>query len=147
MADRLPALYVSDREINGPIDREKTVHVFEELTDFHKNIAAAPATEEVLLFIAKKAGVINAVAGGLTVTGTATTDVELNIEKSGTPILTGPITIAHTDTDNVDVPGVITGTTMAYATGDKITATCDITGGMVAAAGPWIRINRYEIGD
>lgn len=145
MADRLPAAFITDREISGPIDSSKLEHVYEETANFNFLIGDTPTTKEVILFKADKSGNITEVGAGLNDTGT-NTSIAFNIKVNGsTGLLSSAITVTHATADRAEVDGTLA-SDGAYASGDLVSVIMTVTSS-TGALGPFMRIKRIESGD
>lgn len=144
MADRLPAGFVTNREIAGPLAADKLTITHEQTERFGFNIGDTPTTKEVILFVADKAGTIIDAGAGLNDSGTSTS-IAFDLKKNGsTGILSAAITVVHGTGDRVEVAGSIA--SGAYAAGDVISGIMTVTSS-TGAQGPWLRVKRTEVGD
>ncbi len=124
------------------IDASKLDHNPRAVEDFGFDFDAQPSgTVERIIFIAEAACEVKKVVAGLADTGTSTS-IAFNVYKNGSTggssVLTGAITVAHTDTDGEQVAGTMGSATLVA--GDYLSAQMVVTSNS-GALGPFCHVN------
>lgn len=109
----LTAGSVSDATVaaSAAIDADKLEHLYKPGTNFDLAIAGTPATREEIVFVASGAATVRAFHCLLNVTGTST-NIDFDLKKNGTTILSAVVNIANTDADGLVKDGTISGGTL-----------------------------------
>ena len=111
---RLPSSCVTNESVSAStkIDADKMQHVYKPGTNFDLAIAGTPANREEIVFVASQAGVIRGFHALLNDTGTSTS-VAFDLNVNGSTVLSGDVTITHSDSDGVVSDGTISSPTLA----------------------------------
>lgn len=148
---RLPSGCVGDREVSNTdgnqINESKLCHLTKYTERFGLAIGATPTTQEVILFQADKAGQLgDNISAALNDAGSST-NVTFDIKKNGSTVLTGEISVTHSDADRAQKAGAfIAAANQAYAVGDVLS--CSVTAtSTTGAEGPMLNYQRIEVGD
>lgn len=115
------------------IDNDKLQHLYKAGTAFGFAIGGTPTTKEEIVFVASTAGTLRGFHCLLNDTGT-TTSIAFDVKKNGTTMLTGAVTITHSDTDGAVSDGTLSVT--SFAADDIISIAMTVTSN-TGAQGPY----------
>lgn len=140
---------VGDREFktNDPLRPHKMWHHTRYTERFGLGIAATPTTQHVVLFQADKAGKLgDDISAACNVTGGGAADIDIDIKKNGSTILTAAMNVLGADGNRQQDAGTFSSAAaQAYAVGDVISA--DVSGTYTGAQGLMVNYSRVEEGD
>jgi hypothetical protein len=104
----LPTGSVSDTHVaaNAGIDADKLEHNRFAGSNFDLAIGATPVAREEIVWVAQNAGTIRGFHALLNVTG-STTDVDFDLKKNGTTVLSATINVINTDADRLVKDGTL----------------------------------------
>lgn len=111
----------------------KQNHLHKRGTGFALAIGGTPATREEVVFVASTSGTINKFAAKLTLDGT-TTDIDFDLKKNGTTVLSAAVNLTHSTGDGVVVEGTIS--SASFSVGDSFSIAMTVTSA-TGAQGPW----------
>lgn len=126
------------------IEAAKLEHVHRAWTNFGLAIGDTPTTKEVLVFVAENACTVEKFSAMLDDTGT-TTDIDFDLQKNGTSILSSVLTITNTDTDGEELVGTL-GAGVALAAGDRLSIAMTVNTS-TGAKGPFAQACVTETGE
>lgn len=101
-------------------------------TNFNLSSAATPVTTTVVVYNARSACTLRDFTALLVDTGTST-NIDFDLKKNGSSVLSAAINFTHSDTDNTPKAGTISGTSLVA--GDVVTMVCTVTSS-TGALGP-----------
>ena len=132
---------IGDEQVksNAAIDADKLEHLYKADTNFDLAIGATPVALEEIVFVASAAATVRSFHCLLNDTGT-TTDVDFDLKKNGTTMLTGVVNITQAVSDRVVQDGTLSSTTLAA--GDVISISLAVTTS-TGAQGPfaWLEVD------
>lgn len=97
------------------LDADKVQHVYKAGTCLGFAVGATPTTREEIIWVADGAGTIRGFHCLLNDTGTST-DVDFDLQKNGTTVLSAVATVTHSESDGEVVDGTLSVTT--FVAGD-----------------------------
>ena len=108
----MPKNSVGSDAIVASLDADKLEHLYKPGTNFALAIGGTPASREEIVFVATTTGVLRAFHCTLNDTGT-TTDIDFDIKKNGTTMLSAVVNFVHGDADKLVKDGTLSVTAIA----------------------------------
>lgn len=118
---------------SAAVDVDKQQHLHKPSSNFDLAIAATPVAREEIVFVASTAGVLRGFHAILNDTGT-TTDVDFDIKKNGTTMLSSTVNVTNADADKLVKDGTLSVT--SFAADDVISFQLTVTTS-TGAQGPY----------
>ena len=152
MASKFSGTFIPDAGIiadghfsNASADRltsAKQIHVVKAFTNFDLPIGSTPVAREEIVYVAPAAATVKLFRAMLYDTGTSTS-VTFDLKKNGTTILSGTISITHSDADKVVKDGSISNVSLAA---DDILSIALAVSSSTGAQGPYAELYVEESG-
>lgn len=124
------------------IDSSKQKHIHRAMTNFDLAIGGTPATREEVVYVATAAATVKLFRAMLYDTGTSTS-VTFDLKKNGSTILSGTISVTHSDSDRTVKDGTISNTTLAA---DDVLSILLTVSSSTGAQGPYSEVWIEESG-
>lgn len=147
----VPFSAITQALLSGDSGDEITVgklqHTIDLVFDFHVSDAAAmpSSTTNWTVLRPRRAGFITSVQAWMVDTGTAGTANTVDVLKNGSTVLTGAISLSHSDTDNTLKSGTLTTLSgVSFAADDRISI--QSVKGTNDGVGLKVRIQGYYVG-
>lgn len=125
-----------------PIDADKLQHIHVGATAFGFAIGGTPTTREEIVYVAQVDGVVRNFSALLNDTGTST-DIDFDLKKNGTTILSAVVTITDATSDRAAVDATIS--SASYSAGDVFSIAMTVTSS-TGAQGPFASADFEENG-
>ena len=140
----LPSGVVTNTDVASDADvgEDKLRHMYKCGSTFDLAIGATPVAREEIVFVADTVCTVRGFHCLLNDTGTST-DVDFDLKKNGTTILSAVVNITHSAADRAVQNGTISGATLAA--GDVISISLAVTSS-TGAQGPFAWANIAEHG-